>query len=107
MTNYEHNATIAEFVKKQRTIHDLRCTIEKKDEELKEKAQLQDKITNLEDRLKEIDELKCQKETLMMQTETLERKVKGFHSTIHVYVSFLSVTFWIFILSDDHSVGCF
>ena len=65
------------MVKKQQTIHDLRCTIVKKDEELKERVHLQEKIKSLEEKMKEFDELKFQKETMAMHIETLKRTLKG------------------------------
>ena len=66
-----------DLIKKQQTIHDLRCAMIAKDEKLKEVTKLEEKIAELENKLKDFEELKFQKETLRMQVETQKRTVKG------------------------------
>lgn len=49
----------------------------KKDEQLKERTLLEQKIVSLEEKLKDFDEVRFQKETMTMQIETLKRTVNG------------------------------
>ena len=66
-----------DLIKKQQTIQELRWTIIKKDEKIKELNTLETKMAILENKLKEFDEMKFQKETLTMQVETQKRSIKG------------------------------
>lgn len=68
----------------------------KKDEQLKERNQLEEAIKSLEEKLKEFDEMKFQNETMTMHMETLKRTIKGINLLNDLFESFCRSFFCLF-----------